>query len=126
MDHDERRSIRYPLGMRCAYRLHEVVMIPAAGTIRDVSRQGCSLETATDLGRPDEQIEIHFDPPGGAGAGRIVGTVVQRTRTPLGWTLGVAFMDMDAGVKWDLLGAAYQRWLSRAATCSGDQAAGVT
>lgn len=126
MDHDERRSIRYPLGMRCAYRLHEVVMIPSAATIRDVSRQGCSLETTSDLGKPDERIEIHFDLPARAGAGLIVGTVVQRTRNPLGWTLGVEFMDMDAGVKWDLLGAAYQRWLSGAGTRSGDPSAVVS
>ena len=30
MIHDERRSIRYLLGMRCAYRLHDAVMVPAA------------------------------------------------------------------------------------------------
>jgi len=112
MIHDERRSIRYPLGMRCAYRLHDAVMVPAAGTIRDVSRQGCCLETTDELGKPDDVIEIHFDAPGDGYAGVIVGTVVQRTKTPLGWTLGVAFQDVNPEVKWDLLDAAYHRWLA--------------
>ena len=118
MIHDERRSIRYLLGMRCAYRLHDVVMVPSAGTIRDVSRQGCCLETTVELGKPDDVIEIHFDVPGGPRAGRIVGTVVQRTKTPLGWTLGVAFQDENPEVKWELLDAAYHRWLARMTTPS--------
>lgn len=113
MIHDERRSIRYLLGMRCAYRLHGVVAMPASGTIRDVARQGCCLETTTALGKPKDVIEIHFDTPGGVRAGLIVGTVVQRRKTPLGWTLGVAFEDVNPEVKWELLDTAYHRWLSR-------------
>lgn len=63
MIHDERRSIRSLLGIGYAFRLHDEVMVPAAGTIRDVSRQGCCLETTDDLAQPDDVIEIHFDAP---------------------------------------------------------------
>jgi len=124
MIHDERRSIRYPLGMRCTYRLHGLVAMPASGTIRDVARQGCSLETTADLGDAQDVIEIHFDVPGGSRAGSIVGTVVQRRKTPLGWTLGVAFDDVNPEVKWELLDAAYQRWLARTSPSTVEPASG--
>lgn len=113
MIQDERRSIRYPLGMRCVYRMHGVVALPASGMIRDVARQGCCLETTTALGKPKDVIEIHFETSDGAGAGLIVGTVVQRRKNSLGWTLGVVFDDVSPEVKWELLDAAYHRWLSR-------------
>lgn len=110
MAHDERRSIRYPLGMKCVYRLHEALMEPAAAVITDVSRQGCRLETTTDLGEPEDTIEIHFQTPFGGPTGIVQGTVIQRQKTPLGWHLGVEFREADPAVKWELLDAAYRRW----------------
>lgn len=124
MTHDERRSIRYPLGLKCAYRLHEVVMQPESATIRDVARQGCCLETTAPLGEPADVIDIHFDTPGGVHAGVIVGTVVQRLQTPLGWTLGVAFHDVNPEARWELLDAAYHGWLARMTSPPGVVAAG--
>lgn len=118
MIEDDRRSIRYPLGMACTYRLQDGLLPPAAGTIRDVSRHGCCLETAEDLGDLDEMIEIHFKTPPGAPEGLIAGVVVQRQKTPLGWTLGVAFRAADPAVKWELLDAAYRRWQDRLATAT--------
>ncbi len=125
MNADDRRSIRYPLGLRCAFRLHEIVMEPAAGTIRDVSRQGCSLETGDDLGKPAEIVEIHFATPPGAPVGIVVGEVVQRQKTPLGWTLGIAFRNADPAVKWELLDMAYRHWQDRLASPAGDEAAAI-
>lgn len=113
MNADGRRSIRYPLGIRCVFRLHGVVMEPASGIIRDVSRQGCCIEASDDVGKPAERLEIHFQTPPGAPAGVIVGEVVQRQKTPLGWTLGVAFQDADPAVKWELLDVAYRHWQDR-------------
>jgi hypothetical protein len=107
---DERRSIRYSLGMECVFRLHDVAMEPVVATMRDVSRQGCCLETGADVGRPEEAVEIHFETPTGPRAGMIVGAVVQRQQTPDGWSLGIAFTNPDPAVKWELLDAAYRRW----------------
>lgn len=125
---DDRRSIRYPLGIRCVFRLHGVVMEPVSGIVRDVSRQGCSIEASDDLGEPTERLEIHFQTPPGAPAGVITGDVVQRQKTPLGWTLGVAFRDADPAVKWELLDMAYHHWQDRlgptvAADPAGDSGA---
>jgi hypothetical protein len=110
MAHDERRSIRYPLGMRCVYRLREAVMEPVSAVISDVSRQGCRLETDTGLGGQGEEVEIHFQTPYGGPRGQISGLVIQRQKTPLGWILGVEFREADPAVKWELLDAAYRRW----------------
>lgn len=124
MIQDERRSIRYPLGMRCTYRLHGVVEMPASGMIRDVARHGCCLETDTALGEPRDVIEIHFGTPDDPRAGMLVGTVVQRKKTALGWTLGVAFDDQSPAVKWQLLDAAYRRWLVSMTSSSDAEPAG--
>lgn len=119
---DGRRSIRYPLGMECVFRLHNVAMEPVAATIRDVSRQGCCLETGADFGRPEEAVEIQFEMPTGRQAGMIIGAVVQRQQTPSGWSLGIAFTTSDPAVKWELLDAAYQRWQADLAPPAGDDA----
>lgn len=110
MAEDERRSIRYPLAMKCVYRRKTAGAEPVAGTIRDVSRHGCCLETADEVGDLAETLEIHFTTPPGGPQGTICGVVVQRQKTPLGWILGVAFRDPDPAVKWELLDAAYRRW----------------
>jgi hypothetical protein len=124
MNADDRRSIRYPLGLRCVFRLHEVVMEPSTGIIRDVSRQGCCIEAGDDVGRPADRLEIHFETPPGAPAGVIVGEVMQRQKTPLGWTLGVAFRNADPAVKWELLDIAYRHWQAHlASTARSDEAA---
>lgn len=118
MADDERRSIRYPLGMACVYRLQGIVMEPVSGIIRDVSRHGCCLETTDEVGGLDEMIEIHFNTPPGAPEGLIAGLVVQRQKTPLGGTLGVAFRAADPAVKWELLDAAYRGWQDRLAAAA--------
>lgn len=110
MANDDRRSIRFPIGMRCAYRLHGVVTPPAAATMTDVSRQGCSLETTDDVGRPSEQIDIHFTVPATSTGAVLVGKVVHRKQHALGWTLGVSFEEIDPAVKWELLADAYRHW----------------
>ena len=125
MSSDNRRSIRYPVGIRCAFRLHETVGEPVAGTIRDVSRQGLCLETGDDVGKSAETVEIHFATPPGAPAGVLVGEIVQRQKTPLGWALGIAFRDADPAVKWELLDMAYRHWQDRLATAAGDASAPV-
>lgn len=116
MTSDDRRSIRYPLGLRCVFRLHGVVMEPASGIVRNVSRQGCCIEATADLGKPEERLDIHFESPPGTPAGVIRGDVVQRQKTSLGWTLGVAFRDADPAVKWELLDMAYRHWQDRLGT----------
>ncbi len=126
MTADDRRSIRYPLGIRCVFRLHNEVMEPVSGIIRDVSRQGCCIEASDDLGRPEERLEIRFETPPGAPAGVLVGEVVQRQKTPLGWTLGVAFRDADPAVKWELLDMAYRHWQDRVASTAGAEGASAT
>ncbi len=110
MTHDDRRSIRFPIGMKCAYRLHGVVTPPSAATMTDVSRQGCSLETTDDIGQPSEQIDIHFTVPATSTGAVLVGKVVHRMRHALGWTLGVTFAEIDPAVKWELLADAYRHW----------------
>lgn len=120
---DDRRSIRYPLGIRCVFRMHGVVMEPASGVVRDVSRQGCCIEASDDLGQPAERLEIHFETPPGAPAGLITGDVVQRQKTPLGWTLGVAFRDADPALKWELLDMAYRHWHGRLGSTSAAEGA---
>lgn len=126
MTGDDRRSIRYPLGLRCVFRLHGVVMEPASGIVRNVSRQGCCIEARDDLGQPTERLEIHFESPPGAPPGVITGDVVQRQKAPLGWTLGVVFRDADPAVKWELLDLAYRHWQDRLGTYAGaEEAAGT-
>lgn len=119
---DERRSIRYPLGMACVFGPHGGAAEPVAATMRDVSRQGCCLETDADVGQPEEGVEIRFDTPIGPRSGMIVGTVVQRQQTPSGWSLGVAFTSPDPAVKWELLDAAYRRWQAGLAPPAGGDA----
>lgn len=116
---DERRSIRYPLGMACVVGPHGGAADPVAATMRDVSRQGCCLETAADVGRPEEMVEIRFETPAGPRAGAVLGTVVQRQQTGGGWSLGIAFASPDPAVKWELLDAAYRRWQSGLAQPAG-------
>ncbi|GEM_PF-2676965 len=121
---DERRSIRYPIGMRCVYRLHKTVTEPVSAMITNVSRQGCGLETEDPLGEPRDVLEIHFSAPGGGPSGLIIGEVVQRTKNSMGWALGVAFLDVDPAVKWTLLDSAYRRWeegLNAGAEASGHE-----
>lgn len=110
MAKDDRRSIRLPIGMKCAYRLHEVVMLPSAATMTNMSRQGCSLETTDDIGQPAEQIDIHFTVPATSSGAVIVGKIVHRRQHPLGWTLGVSFEEIDPAVKSELLADAYRHW----------------
>lgn len=110
MTKDDRRSIRFPIGMKCAYRLHGVVAVPSAATMTGVSRQGCSLETMDDVGQPSERIDIHFTVPATSTGAVLVGTVVHRKQHPLGWTLGVSFEEIDPAVKWELLADAYRHW----------------
>lgn len=126
MTADDRRSIRYPLGIRCVFRLQGVVMEPASGTIRDVSRQGCCIEASDDVGKPAERLEIHFETPPGAPVGVIAGEVMQRQKTPLGWTLGVAFRDADPAVKWELLDMAYRHWQDRLGSPAAAEEPAVT
>lgn len=107
---DERRSIRYPVGMKCVYRLHNTVTEPVSAMITNVSRQGCGLETEVPLGEARDVVEIHFSTPEGGPSGLIVGEVVQRKKNSMGWALGVAFLNVDPDVKWTLLSTAYRRW----------------
>jgi len=100
-------------------------MEPVAGIIRDVSRQGCCIEASDDVGAVSEWIEIHFETLPGASAGEIVGEVVQRQKTPLGWTLGVAFREADPAVKWELLDRAYRHWQDRIVVSAGAEEASV-
>lgn len=118
MADDDRRSIRYPLGMHCSFRRHEAVTEAVAGTVRDVSRQGCCLETEADVGRPPEAIEILLPAASGTAPGFVVGQVVQRQRTADGWRLGVEFRAADPAVKWELLDAAYRQWQAAATSPS--------
>jgi len=123
MASDDRRSIRLPIGMKCAYRLHGVVAPPAAATMTEVSRQGCSLETTDDMGRPSEQIDIHFTVPATSSGAVVVGKVVHRKQHPLGWTLGVSFESIDPAVKWELLADAYRHWHAENLTEEGPASA---
>ena len=123
MADDDRRSIRYPLGMHCSFRRHESVTEAVAGTVRDVSRQGCCLETEADVGRPPEAIEILFPASSGTTQGIVVGDVVQRQRTADGWKLGVEFRAADPAVKWELLDVAYRRWQVAVTSPSRSEAA---
>ena len=110
MNADQRRSNRFSLDLPCGIRTAGSTTAFHEAVISDISRQGCSVCTASPAEGIGQQVEISCPIADTSDSACIVGDVIRRERTPAGWRLGIEFQRIDPAMKWDMIDAAYRRW----------------
>jgi c-di-GMP-binding flagellar brake protein YcgR len=81
------------------------------GLIKDFSREGCSL-IAQQFDFPlNSTIELKMQLPEQTGFAAVWGDVVWSKEQEGKHYAGIKFREIDSGVKQDILGYAYQRWV---------------